>query len=82
MLSLSVRDAILHFDFTGFNLINFTRITKKVIQLIQITMVGTYVCIFVVLCGRKLQNSKEIHLVNHMTISHADAGYQTLVPEL
>ena len=51
--------------------IYFTTITKQVIHFILIMLVGTDVCVRMVFVWEET--------CDHMTISHADAGYRTRV---
>ena len=64
------------------NFIYFTTITKQVIQLILIMLVGTDVCVRMVFVWEETGVPGEtppVWLGYHMTISHADAGYWTRV---
>ena len=62
------------------NFIYFTTITKQVIQLILIMLVGTDVCVWMVFVWEEIEvpgGNPPVWLGDHITISHADAGYQT-----
>ena len=74
---------IVNFMFIGLNFIYFTRITKQVIQLILIMLVGTDVCGALDglhVGGNRSARKKPTCLTwGHVTISHADHGYRTQV---
>ena len=64
------------------NFIYFTTITIQVIQLILTTLVGTDVCFLMVFLCKETgipEGNPLVWLGDHMTISHADAGYWTRV---
>ena len=62
------------------NFIYFTTITKQVIQLILIKLVGTDVCVRMVFVCEETGvpwGNPPVWLGDHMTISHADARHRT-----
>jgi len=63
------------FIIISLNLIYSTTITKQVIQLILIMLVGTDVCVAVVFFWEETRVPGGNPLSDHMTISHADIGY-------
>ena len=67
---------------TFFPILNFIYFTtKQVIQLILIMLVGTDVCVRMVFVWEETGvpgGKPPVWLGDHMTISHADAGYRTL----
>ena len=67
------------------NVIYFTTITKQVIQLILIMLVGTDVCIRMVFVWEETGvpgANPPVWLGDHMTISHDAAGYRTRVADV
>ena len=73
---------ICHYQRLSLNFIYFTNITKQVIQLILIMLVGTDVCVRIVFVWEETGipgGNPPVWLGDHMTISHADPGYQTRV---
>ena len=64
------------------NFIYFKTITKQVLSLILIMLVGTDVCVRMAFVWQETGvpgRNPPVWLGDHMTISHADAGYRTRV---
>ena len=64
------------------NFIYFATIKKQVIQLILTMLVGTDVCVQMVFMWEETGvpgRNPLVRLGDHMTISHADAGYRNLI---